>query len=106
MYDKEKNTLTFETDRFSTYALAYEDEVAKPAVVKKVKLATRGTNSLKISWDKVTGATGYRVYVVKDGKWTRVDETKLNTYIYKNLSSGKSYKFAVKPYKVVNGKTI
>ena len=48
----------------------------------------------------------YRVYVVKDGKWTRVDETKVNTYTYKNLSAGKSYKFAVRPYKIVSGKVV
>ena len=71
-----------ETDKFSTYALTYVDEVPlepepqpePEPVVPDVALLARMTvagsskTALKIAWTKIPGADGYDVYFVKCGR--------------------------------------
>ena len=62
--------------------------------------------SVKLSWNKVSGAQGYIVYQYIDQNWTRLDKITGTSYNVKNLASGKTYWFAVKAYKNVNGKEV
>lgn len=77
-----------------------------PATVTNLK-ATQSTSSIKLTWNKVTGATGYRVYRydTKTKKWVKLIDTKNTSYTVSKLSAGTSYKFAVKAYTKV-GKTV
>ena len=67
----------------------------------------RGYTSIKLTWNKVPGAAGYRVYIAEGSKWVQVlKSTAGNTYTKKGLKRGKTYKFAVRAYKKENGKVI
>lgn len=84
------------------------DFVIKPAKVQNIE-ATRTTNTITLKWSRVTGATGYRVYVynTKTGKYKTVKTTQGTTYTLKELKSGTTYKYAVKAYtKSDDGETI
>ena len=70
---------------------------------------TSSANSVKMSWSKVTGATGYKVYykTSKNGSWQCLKTTnnKTTSYTKTGLSKGKTYYFTVKAYRTVDGKT-
>lgn len=98
----EDGTLTFSTDKFSTYALAYEDTVEVEKTVGKTKIGStsRTTSSVTLPWSKVAGATKYRVYYKVNGaaKYTMVADTTALKYTVKGLKSATTYKFAVKAF--------
>ncbi len=64
-------------------------------------------NSVALSWREVKGADGYKVYVYnsKKKKYTTLKSVKSNKYTAEELKSGTTYKFAMKPYAKVGGKT-
>ena len=67
--------------------------------------ANRSGTSVKLSWKKATGATGYQLYVkVKDGKWTFVKTFDAKTFEYSKmkLDKAKSYWFKVRAITVNN----
>ena len=71
--------------------------------VKAPKISTESLeNSVKLSWNKVSGASKYAVYGEQNNKWVKIAETSSTSYTVKNLTAGKSYKFAVLVY--ANGK--
>jgi hypothetical protein len=68
-------------------------------------------NAVRISWNKVSGASGYRVYRynTETGKYEKIKTiSNGNTTSYRNgnLSSATVYKYKVKAYKKYNGKTV
>ena len=69
---------------------------------------TQTTDTIKLSWKKVTGATGYRVYQYNSstGKYKTLKTVTGTSYTVKNLKAGTSYKFAVKAYTKVDGETL
>ena len=71
-----------------------------PAKITKIK-AEQSTTSVKLTWDKALGATGYRVYRYDTSKkkWVSVKSSTTSTsYTIKSLKAGTTYVFAVKPY--------
>lgn len=69
--------------------------------------ATAGSKQATISWNKVTGATGYVVYMQDDfGDYNKIGSTKKTSYTRKKLTKGKTYYFRVRAYKTVDGKNI
>ena len=87
-----------------------KDDVTSEKAEKVPLLVTAksGNKKVKLSWKKVTGATGYEVYtsVCDGGKNFKKTETKKLTSTIKNLNNKKSYKFYVRAYKVVDGKKV
>ena len=81
---------------------------AKPSVsVPKVKAKSSGYNAVTVSWNKVAGANGYRIYRWNGKKWTQIKEIKKgNTLSCKitGLTCGTTYKYTVKAYRKVDGK--
>ncbi len=66
-----------------------------------VKLSYTSTSGkVTLSWTKSAGATGYRIYRYDESKKTYVKVKDVTTlsYTVKNLDSGKTYKYAVKPF--------
>ena len=69
--------------------------------------ATAGTGKATLSWSKVTGATGYVIYMQDEfGDYTKIGTTKSTSYTKKSLKKGQTYYFRVKAYKTVDGKNI
>ena len=62
--------------------------------------ATQSTSAVKLTWSKVTGAAGYRIYKYDKnaGRYVKVADTLKTTYTIKNLKAGTKYQFAVKAY--------
>ncbi|MDE6148817.1 MAG: fibronectin type III domain-containing protein [Ruminococcus sp.] len=79
--------------------------VTKLSKVSGIK-SSCSDSSVKLSWNKVSGAQGYIVYQYVNQKWTRLDKITGTSYNVKNLASGKTYWFAVKAYKNVGGKEV
>ena len=63
-------------------------------------------NSITLSWEKVSGATGYRVYQYKNKKWVKIKSTTTNKYTVKSLKSATEYKFKIKPYAKTDSGTV
>ena len=70
-----------------------------------------GSNSIKVEWDLVPGATDYKIYSKEnDGAWTLLTTVKATTeatqsYTAKNLHVGGIYLFAVSAVRTSDGKT-
>lgn len=77
-----------------------------PANISKVSFKS-SANAVKMSWDKVSGATGYRVYKYNTStkKWQTVANTKNTSYTFSKLKAGTTYKYTVRAYKTLDGKT-
>lgn len=79
-----------------------------PKTVTGVKQSSNTTSSIKLSWNKVSDVTGYRIYRATSKSRTYsivtdiVGSTK-TTYTNSKLSSGKIYYYKVKSYKTVSG---
>ncbi len=76
-----------------------EDFSAKK--IAKLKASKLGKTSVTLKWKQLSWATGYYVYMKKDGEWTRVKTVKdfeQVTTTVKGLRSGKKYKFYVQGY--------
>ena len=68
---------------------------------------TAGTKKATLSWNKVTGATGYLIYMRNsDGSYEKVGTTKKTSYTVSDLSYGEKCYFRVRAYKTVDGKNI
>ena len=65
------------------------------------------TRQIKLTWKAVTGATGYRVYRYNPvtGKYVKLTNTEKTSYTVTNLIHSYPYKFAVKAYAQIDGKT-
>ena len=59
---------------------------------------------LTLSWDKAEGTSGYRVYILKDGSWEKVADTKACTYTVTGLKGGTCYAFGIRAKEKANGK--
>lgn len=79
--------------------------VKEEAIVDNYKV-TIGDNYITIGWIVVKGATGYRIFVLKNGKWTKVKDTNNTSYKVNNLKQGTSYKFAIRAYNKSDDKVI
>ena len=77
--------------------------------VKGLKVSSKTKTSVTLKWNKVSNADGYRIYKYNSSKkkYVEVKTVKASTlkYTIKSLKKNTSYKFAVKAYKKINGKT-
>lgn len=87
----------------------------KVTAPKKVSLTSvkqkAKTKKVVVKWKKVSGATGYKVYMKtgKKGKYKLVKTLKKNSkvsYTTAKLKSKKTYYFKVRAYKTASGKTV
>lgn len=58
------------------------------------------TNAIKVTWGKVSGASGYYVYRKAGSatKWTNLGKVKSTSYTDKNVKSGTNYTYTVRAY--------
>ncbi len=86
---------------------------AKPVPAKAAISSVKNSASktAKITWEKVSGASGYEIYraTSKNGQYKKVTTIKKGgTVSYKNtkLKKGKTYYYKVRAYRTVNGKKV
>lgn len=81
-----------------------------PAKVKGVKASSVTQTTALLSWNSVSKAKGYRIYVydAKAKKYTKVTTVKSTAVSYKliGLTPDTEYKYKVRAYKKVNDKTV
>ena len=77
----------------------------KPSKVKNLTAKSQNTNSITLTWNKVTRATGYRVYMYNSstGKYEYYGYSTTNSITVKGLKASKEYKFKVRAYKTADG---
>lgn len=78
-----------------------------PTSVKNVE-GTSASRQVKLSWDKVNGASGYRVYyrTTVDGAWKYAGQTGSSTYTHKGLKKGQTLYYKVRAYRTVDGEKV
>lgn len=104
---------SFRYENGKTYTSGNSSAVSCKAVppVVKVKVASTGYNSLNVSWEKVNGATGYRIYFKKDNakNWTTLatfENGSLTSCEHRKLTTGVNYTYTVRAYYKDGNKTI
>ncbi|MDO4522200.1 MAG: YDG domain-containing protein [Eubacteriales bacterium] len=119
-YDRQRQILTFETDKFSDYAIMYKDRILVEEDQTgsfgrlKAKVTKRTNNSLKLEWTKLSDADGYMIYgtICNHGgkqyeyELLKTVSAKKSSQVMKKLKQGTYYKFYVAAYKTVQGKKI
>lgn len=75
-----------------------------PTPVSGLKLAERGTNTLKVKWNAHPDADGYEVWYKNSKGWNLGGKTTKKALTIKNLSTAANYLIAVKAYKTVGSK--
>lgn len=98
------NSKTKETGEYSSKVKI----ITTPSQVKKLKTSSVKTTSLKLTWSKVSGATGYQVYRSTNGSsWTKVAtvSSKNNYYNEKKAKKNTKYYYKVRAYRKSGGKT-
>lgn len=78
--------------------------LTKPTISK----LTAGSKKITIKWNKITGATGYKIYraTSKNGKYACIKTIKSGktvTFTNKSLKKGKRYYYKVRAYRTVSG---
>lgn len=104
---------SFRYENGKTYTSGNSSAVSCKAVppVVKVKVASTGYNSLNVSWEKVNGATGYRIYFKKDNakNWTTLatfENGSLTSCEHRKLTTDVNYTYTVRAYYKDGNKTI
>ena len=79
----------------------------------QIKLTSaNGAGTIRLSWTKVSGISGYIVYRYDSkansgkGGWKVIAKPRTNTYTDTGLKPGTTYKYAVKHFRTVSGKTV
>lgn len=91
--------------------IVYKTVIINTPDKTKVKLLKNNKKkSLKVSWKKIKGVSGYEVFIARDKKFTKgkkVKDVKKTSTIIKNLKKNKKYYVKVRAYKVdPNGKKV
>ncbi len=78
-----------------------------PKLTTPTVKASSTSSSVKLTWNKISGAKGYQVYykTSSNGSYKKIKTTKNLSCTKSNLKSAKKYYFKVRAYKTVNGKT-
>ena len=97
--------------------MLYESKKTAPTIVvatlceapDKATATKNSTSSLKLSWKKTTGASGYEIYQYntsskKYKKLVTVKGASSTSYTVKKLKAATTYRFKVRCYKTVEGK--
>lgn len=79
-------------------------------VLPKLTAKSYSYSKIKLSWDKVDGASGYQIYrsTKKSGKYSRIAtvSAEKTEYINTKLTCGKTYYYKLRAYQVKNGKKV
>lgn len=79
------------------------------ATVSNFKVTKTAYNAIKLGWNAVPNADGYIIwrYDFAKKQWIKInDNVKTNSFLFTHLNSGTKYRFSVRAFKKVNGKTV
>ncbi|MFB7139379.1 InlB B-repeat-containing protein [Gottfriedia sp. NPDC056225] len=98
----------FTKDHVTANMTIYAKWVANPAKPSNAKLSKAGKDSVKLSWSKVSGATGYEIVKAtsKTGSYSHLTSVTTTNYTNKGLSKGKTYYYKIRSYKLVGSQKI
>lgn len=87
-----------------TAVCAVEVRLSQPS---GLKAESKEYNKTRLTWNKVAGADGYKVYrsVSKKGKYKKIKTTKAAAYTDKKVKTGKTYYYKVRAFASIDGKT-
>ena len=90
-----KITITGKGNYTGTKTISFK---IKPVAAVKVKAASTTYDSIKLSWNKASGAKSYTIYraASKNGKYTKLATVKTTSYTNKKLTAGKTWYYKVK----------
>ncbi|MBQ8029334.1 MAG: leucine-rich repeat protein [Clostridia bacterium] len=94
---KKLNGNTLWSSASSTVKVTTNSPLPKLTATAKIT-ATKTSSSVTLNWNKVAGASGYRVFQKVSGKWKKLTDTSKLTYTVKNLKANTKYTFAVRAY--------
>lgn len=94
----------------------YYSEYTKPIAIKPtlatpvLKGSSAGYKSAKLTWNKISGATGYRIYrsTSEDGTYTAIRNLKdvsVLSYTNSSLKTGTTYYYKMRAFRIVGSKT-
>lgn len=83
------------------YGVTVNYAVGKPG---KFRVSSRGSNSLKLAWNKPAGATGYQLQRKSGNSYKTMATVKGTSYTHKSLTAGAGYTYRVRAYRTVGGK--
>lgn len=94
---------------YGTVLSDYSKQVFSPCGLYATTVKTKSfSGKITVSWSKVSGASGYKVYQSKSKNkgYKCVAKTTKRSYTTKKLPKNKTYYFKVQPYKSYKGKEI
>lgn len=79
-----------------------------PSTPTNFKAYKVSSSSIKVSWNAVSGASGYRIYraTSKTGTYTRIKTTSTTSYTNTGLTRGKTYYYKVRAFRYVGNEII
>ena len=83
------------------YGVTVNYSVGKPG---KFRVSSRGSNSLKLAWNKPASATGYQLQRKSGNSYKTLATVKGTSYTHKSLTAGAGYTYRVRAYRTVGGK--
>ncbi|MEH7609938.1 InlB B-repeat-containing protein [Gottfriedia acidiceleris] len=98
----------FAKDRVTANTTICAKWVAIPAKPSNAKLTKSGKDAVKLTWSKVSGATGYEIVksTSKTGTFSHLSSVTTTDYTNKGLSKGKTYYYKIRSYKMVGSQKI
>lgn len=77
------------------------------ALKPKAKAESYSYTKIRVKWEKLSGLDGYQIYraTSKNGTYKKVFITTKDNYINSDRTTGKTYWYKVRGYKVISGKT-
>lgn len=92
---------------YGSYSSAVK-AIPKLGKVTKEKAVSASYNSIKVSWTKTAGASGYVVYysTSKNSGYKTLKTVTGTSYTHTGLTAGKTYYYKIRAYKTVSGKKV
>jgi len=103
-----KTPWNFSKDKVTAKTTLYAKWVVTPAVPKSILVNKLSSKSIKISWSRVSGASGYDIYraTKSNGKYSYIKSTTALYYTNTNLRRGTTYYYKVRSYRLVGTKKV
>lgn len=91
---------------FTDFSIATAASTSNSININSIKKTSDA--KFEITWNKVPGSDGYRIYrsTMYDGDYTMLKELKTNKYTDNNVTAGTSYYYKVRNFKLSSGKKV
>ena len=89
-------------NKYESFTKSVKTFTIVPPKVEGLKLEERGTNSLKVSWDKCSCASKYYIQVHRKEGWVKAGTTKETSFEITDLATASNYPIRVRAYKKVD----